>query len=258
MIDIINYTAPDGLLDDRVILITGATEGIGRALARRCASLGATVVLLGRRIERLETLHDEIVTAGHPQPAIYPFNLETTEWSEYEKMAGIIREEFGRLDGIVNNGGMLGELSPIEHYDPYLWFRVMQVNLNSAFLITRACLPLLRLSTDPSILFVTSSVGESGRAHWGAYAVSKFGVEGLAQVLADELENSGARVNLINPGSTRTDMRRSAYPMEDHTDLARPDDVLPAYLYFLGPDAKGVSGLRIDCQPKPDVPDAQR
>lgn len=244
------YQAAEGLLEGRVILITGATEGIGRALSKRCAALGATVIIQGRRVKRLESLYDEIVAAGHPQPAIYPFNLETTEWSEYEKMGGTIRDEYGRLDGLVHNGGMLGELSPIEHYDPHLWFKVMQVNLNSAFLISRACLPMLRLADDSSMIFVTSGVGNAGRAHWGAYSVSKFGVEGLAQVLADELENSAVRVNLINPGATRTSMRRAAYPMEDAESLVEPDAVLPAYLYFLGPDSAGVTGQRIECQPK--------
>ena len=248
--DIVAYDPPDKLLDGRKILITGVTEGIGRALALRCAGLGATAILLGRNIARLESLYDEIIDAGGPKPGIYPFNLETTEWDEYEKITAVISGEYECLDGLVHCGGMLGELSPIEHHDPNLWYRVLQVNLNAPFLLTRACLPLLKRSTDSSVVFVSSSVGRKGRAYWGAYSVSKFGIEGLAQILADETGNIPIRVNTVNPGATRTKLRRSAYPAEEPGSAAAPEDVLAPFLYFLGPDSEGVSNLSIDCQPK--------
>ena len=243
------YEAPDRLLNDRVILISGVTEGIGRALAAKCAALGATIVLLGRKVPRLESLHDEIIEAGGPRPGIVPFNLETTEWAEYEKITDVLGDEYGRLDGLVHCGGILGELSPIEHHDPYLWYRVLQVNLNAPFLITRACMPLLRKSADPSVVFVSSTVGRKGRAHWGAYSVSKFAIEGLAQVLADETENIPIRVNTVNPGATRTKLRRAAFPAEDAGQTAQPGEVLAPFLYFLGPDSRGVSNSSADSQP---------
>jgi len=243
------YEAPDKLLDGRVILISGVTEGIGRALAVKCAALGATTVLLGRNVPRLENLHDEITEAGGSRPGIFPFNLETTEWTEYEKITGVLSKEYGRLDGLVHCGGTLGELSPIEHHDPYLWYRVLQVNLNAPFLLTRASMPLLRKSKDSSVVFVSSTVGRKGRAHWGAYSVSKFAIEGLAQVLADETENIPIRVNTVNPGATSTNLRRAAFPAEDPGKSARPDEVLAPFLYFLGPDSRGVSNLSVDCQP---------
>lgn len=243
------YEAPDKLLDQRVILISGVTEGIGRALAVKCAALGATIVMLGRKVPRLESLYDEITEAGGPRPGIFPFNLETTEWAEYEKITELVSGEYGRLDGLVHCGGMLGELSPIEHHDPYLWYRVLQVNLNAPFLLTRACMTLLRKSADSSVVFVSSSVGRKGRAHWGAYSVSKFAIEGLAQVLADETENTPIRVNTVNPGATRTHLRRAAFPAEDADQSAKPDEVLAPFLYFLGPDSRGVSNLSVDSQP---------
>jgi len=248
MQDIDRYQAPEQLLDGRVILISGATEGIGRALAKTCASLGATIVLLGRNVARLESLHDEIVESGAPQPGIYPFNLATNEYAEYEKIADVLEKEYGCLDGLAHCGAMLGELSPIEHHDPHLWYQVLQVNLHAPFLLTRSCLPLLRKSNDPSVVFVSSGVGRHGRAHWGAYAVSKFGIEGLAQVLADETENIPIRINTVNPGATRTRMRRSAYPAEDADQLAEPGQVLAPFLYFLGPDSQGVSNQSVDSQ----------
>ncbi len=243
------YEAPEKLLDDRIILINGVTDGIGRALATKCAALGATIVLLGRNVRRLESLYDEITEAGGSRPGIFPLNLETTEWAEYEKITEMLSNEYGRLDGLVHCGGMLGELSPIEHHDPHLWYRVLQVNLNAPFLLTRASIPLLRKSEDSSIVFVSSTVGRKGRAHWGAYSVSKFAIEGLAQVMADETENIPIRVNTVNPGATNTKLRRAAFPAEEAGQQAKPDDVLAPFLYFLGPDSRGVSNLRVDCQP---------
>lgn len=243
------YHARPALLKDRVILVTGAGDGIGRALARRSANLGATVVLLGKTIKKLERVYDEIEAAGGPQPAIYPLNLEGASPDEYGDLAAIIEREFGRLDGLVHNAAFLGSITPIEHYSPELWLRVMQINVNAPFLMTRALLPALRKSESASVLFTSSSVGRHGRAYWGAYSVSKFGVEGLTQVLHEELENNTAiRVNAINPGATRTQMRAIAFPGEDASTLPSPDDVLPAYLYLLGDDSRELRGQSIDAR----------
>lgn len=241
--------APD-LLSGRIILVTGAGDGIGRAVALACAEHGATLVLLGRTKSKLEAVYDRIVAAGGERPAMHPFDFERTDWDDYLKTAAAIESEYGRLDGLLHNAGILGDMSPIEHYDVRVWQRVLHVNLTSAFALTRACLPALKHSADASMLFTSSGVGRQGRAYWGAYAVSKFGVEGLTEVLADETEeNTNIRVNSINPGRTRTAMRRAAYPLEDASRLARPEDIVGPYLYLFGPDSRGTTGQRFDCQP---------
>lgn len=241
-----SIAAPDEL-ENRVVLVTGAGDGIGRAVSLAAAAHGATVVLLGRTTRKLETVYDQIIDAGGPKPGIYPMNLEGAVMKDYEELAATIEREFGRLDGLVHNAGILGSKSPIEHYDPMDWHRVMHVNLSAPFLLTRVCLPLLRKAPDASIVFVSSSVGRRGRAYWGAYAVSKFGLEGLMQVLADETEDSQAmRCNSLNPGATRTGMRRQAYPGEDPATLKTPDAVVEPFLYLLGPRSRGVTGKAFD------------
>lgn len=245
-----NYTPPENLLQDRIILVTGAGDGIGRAAAKTFAAYGATVILLGRTIRKLEAVYDEIVQAKHPQPAIYPMNLEGASPKDYEDLAEIISKEFGRLDGLLHNASMLGKLTPLEHYDINQWYQVLQINLNAPYMLTRACLNLLKQSGDASVVFTSSSVGRKGRAYWGAYAVSKFAVEGLMQVLADELEqNTSVRVNSLNPGKTRTKMRSDAYPGEDPNTLPTPDGIMNIYLYLMGADSRGVHGQALDAQP---------
>ncbi len=237
-------------LKDRVILVTGAGSGIGRALAHDLARQGATVGLLGRQSKKLERVYDEIVTRGGPTPALLPFDLENALAPQYDALAEALRTEIGRLDGLVHNAALLGVRSPIAHFDVPTWCRVLQVNLTAAFCLTQVCLPLLEKSADASIVFTTSGVGHVGRAYWGAYAVSKFGVEGLAQVLAHEYQgNDRLRINVIDPGATRTDMRAVAYPGEDPKTLKTPAEITAAYLYLLGPDSRGVSGERVLAQP---------
>lgn len=244
-----SYQAPDNLLAGRVILVTGAGSGIGRAAAHAYARHGATVVLLGRTLEKLEQVYDELEAAGYPQPAIVPLNLETAGEHDYIELTNQLQDTFGKLDGVLHNAGILGPITALENYDPIIWQQVMQVNLNAPFLLTQTLLPLLQLSDDASILFTSSGVGRKGRAHWGAYAVSKFGTEGLTQVLADELENiSAIRVNCINPGATRTSMRAWAYPAENPQDNPTPDEIMPLYLYLMGPDSRSVNGQSLDAQ----------
>ena len=152
----------------------------------------------------------------------------------------------GRLDGLLNNAGILGDRSPIEHHDTTTWLKVIHVNLSAPFLLTQALLPLLHNSEDGSVVFTSSGVGRKGRAYWGAYAVSKFGTEGLMETLAAEVDD--IRVNCINPGATRTAMRKVAYPGEDPTTLLTAADIMPTYLYLLGPDSKGTTGESLNCQ----------
>lgn len=244
-----DYTAPEQLLCNRIILVTGAGDGIGRAAAKAYAAHGATVILLGRTLEKLESLYDEIEAAGYPQPAIVPMNLESATEHEYMELTNTLEQEFGRLDGLLNNAGSLGVRTPIESYDPSIWNQVMQVNVNAPFMLTQALLPLLQESEDASIVFTSSGVGRKGRAYWGAYSVSKFATEGMMEVLADELDNtSNVRVNCINPGATRTQMRATAYPGEPPTTNPAPADIMPVYLYLMGTDSLKINGQSLDAQ----------
>ena len=243
------YSPPPALLAERVILVTGAGDGIGRAAAKSFAAHGATVILLGRTISKLEAVYDEIEQAGHPQPAIYPMNLEGASPNDYENLANTLETEFKRLDGLLHNASLLGTLTPLEHYDIKLWYQIMQINLNAPFLLTQACLGIMKRAPDASIVFTSSSVGRKGRAHWGAYSVSKFATEGIMQILADELEvNTAIRVNSINPGATRTAMRMVAYPGEDPNTLPSPETIMPLYLYLMGPDSHEVNGQALNAQ----------
>lgn len=243
--------APD-LLKDRVILVTGAGAGIGRAAALSFARHGASVILLGRTVNKLEAVYDEIEAAGWPEPAIVPLDLQGATQENYELTAERIGEAFGRLDGLLHNASILGQRTPIELYDPETWNKVMQINVNGPFQLTRACIPLLRESTSASVVFTASSVGRRGRAHWGAYAVSKAANEGLMEVLADELddERHQIRSNSLNPGATRTAMRQLAYPGENPAANPWPEEIMMPYLYLMGPDSTGVTGQAFDAQPK--------
>ncbi len=240
-----DYHPTDDLLEDRVILVTGAGDGIGRAAARAFAAHGATVVLLGKTVSKLEKVYDEIEAAGGPEPAIYPMHLEGASPHDYEELAHVIDVNFSQLDGILHNAASLPYLSRIKDYEAEDWIKVMQVNLNAPFFLTQACLPLLERSTDASVIFTTDEAGHVGKAYWGAYGVSKFGIEGLTQILAAELENSHIRVNCIDPGPTRTALRKRAFPGEDNSDLKSPDDLAPLYLWAIGPDSKGTTGRRL-------------
>lgn len=246
---LLNYTAPPQLLNGRIILVTGAGDGIGKAASLSFAEHGATVVLAGKTTSKLEAVYDQIVAAGGPQPAIYPIHFGGAVAKDYKDMALRLDEEFGRLDGLLHNAGMLGPRNPIQSVDPDKWAEVLQVNLNAPFLLCKYLLPLLAASDDASVIFTGSGVGRHGRAYWGAYAVSKFGIEGLMQVLADEVEaTSNIRVNSLNPGATDTAMRREAYPAEDPSSNPEPHQLMPAYLYLMGPDSRGVHGQMLDAQ----------
>jgi NAD(P)-dependent dehydrogenase (short-subunit alcohol dehydrogenase family) len=243
------YEPAPGSHAGRVILVTGASDGIGQAVAIALARQGATVALLGRSQRKLSRTYDRIVQAGGPKPAILPFNLETAAAPEYEALAEALDREFGRLDGLAHVAGILGDLSPIEQYDVPTWCKVLHVNLTAAFIVTRALLPLVRRSEDASIVFTSSTIARGARAYWGAYAASKFGTEGLMQVLAQEMAGTTrVRVNSVNPGPTRTAMRRQAYPAEDPARLAEPAAVVAPYLYLLAPASAGINGQAIDCQ----------
>lgn len=231
-------------LKDRIILITGAGDGIGRVTAITAAREGATVILLGRTTAKLEAVYDEIVDSGHPEPGIVPMDLASVGVDEVNELASVLDTNYGRLDGVLHNASILGERVPIDQYTPSKWQSVIQVNLNAVFLLTRILMPLLNRSVDGRLLFTSSGVGAVPRAYWGAYSVSKYAVEGLAMVMADELEStSKVRVNIINPGGTRTKMRAEAYPAEDPATLKTAEDLMPLYLYLLSADSASEHGL---------------
>ena len=235
------------LLKERIILVTGAGNGIGAAVAKSCAQYGATVILLDKVIRNLEQVYDAIESAAGIQPAIYPMNLEGASEKDYLDLAATIEKEFGRLDGLLHNAAMLGALIPIAHFESELWYKILQVNLNAPFLMTRACLNLLLQSKDASILFSSDSAGKRGKAYWGAYGISKAASENFMQVLADEMEaNTCVRVNSFDPGPVATAFRSLAYPGENPQRIARPEDVVAPHLYLMGPDSKGVTGKQFN------------
>lgn len=248
-IDPRSYTYPGDILNDRIILITGSSDGIGRALALHAAELGARVILHGRSVPKLEKIYDVIESIeGAPRPSIAVLDLESANAESYTTLAQSIDSEFGRLDGLVHNAGILGERFSIEQYDAVTWQKVMHVNVTATFALTQVFLPLLQASEDPSVIFTSSGVGRTGKAFWGAYAASKFATEGLSQVLADEHRHGKLRSNCINPGATRTSMRLAAYPAEDRDLLKRPEEILAPYIYLLGPDSQGITGESLDAQ----------
>lgn len=249
MTDPRTYSPAPDLLKDRVILITGASDGIGKAVALAAAAHGAQVILHGRKVNKLEAVYDTIVNAGQPRPSILPLDLEKAGAEQYEQLMKALEDEFGRLDGLLHNASMLGERAPVAHHDVGKWLRTMHVNVNAPFILTRCCLPLLQRSTDPSIIFTSSGVVPRPRPFWGAYLASKCASDGLMKMLAQELDTQPAvRVNGINPGAVRTNMRLQAYPAEDRDLLVTAEEIVAPYLYLLGPDSKGVQGQVIDCQ----------
>ena len=243
------YPPDNRLLEGKTILVTGAGDGIGRAASLAYANHGATIILLGRTVAKLESVYDEIEAAGGAQPAIFPLDLNSAGNEEVIAMTQAVGENFGHLDGLLHNASVLGERRPIESATLAGWLEVMQVNVNAQFLLTRHLLPLLQAAPSASIIFTSSGVGRKGRAFWGAYAVSKFATEGFMQVLADELENTcKVRVNSLNPGATNTAMRRMAYPSETPTDNPYAEDIMSAYLYLMGEDSDGITGQALNAQ----------
>jgi NAD(P)-dependent dehydrogenase (short-subunit alcohol dehydrogenase family) len=242
------YPITASSLAGKIILVTGAGDGIGKQAALTFANAGATVILLGRTVKKLEAVYDQIVAAGAPEPAIVPLDMKGATKSHYQAMCSTIIEQFGRLDGLLQNASILGVLSPFEHIDESSWNDIMQVNLTAQFLMTQALMPALKRAEQASIVFTSSAVGRQGRAFWGPYAVSKFATEGLAQVMADEYHGSTIRINVVNPGATRTTMRSKAYPAEDASKLKTPADIMPLYVYLMSDDSIAVTGQSLNAQ----------
>jgi NAD(P)-dependent dehydrogenase (short-subunit alcohol dehydrogenase family) len=226
-------------LDNKIILITGAGDGIGKAAAIECGKRGATVILLGRTLKKLEAVYDEIVAAGGPEPALYPLDMEGAQPKDYQDMQATLDKEFGRLDGVLHNAAWLGALMPVEHYNTTLWYRVMQINLNAVFMLTQASIPLLRKSESASVIY---NVDQKSYAYWGAYGVANAGQISLMKILADELESEKISVNALDPGKVNSNIRMRSFPAEDKTGMKLPADVAPAFAYLLSDAIAGTHG----------------
>ncbi len=249
--EIRNFTAKEHCLKGKTILVTGAGAGIGRVAALSYARLGATVLLLGRTSSKLEAVYDEIESSGGRQPALLPMDLEKASYEEMQQLEGLINKEFGQLDGILHNAGILGELTPLEMYDVDTFAKVMQVNFTATFMLTQALLPLLKDAANGSIVFTSSSVGTHPRAFWGAYALSKQGVEGMSDIFTQETKNTtNLRFNCINPGGTRTNMRAHAFPGESPMSLKTPEDIMAGYICLMSDASIGVRGQVVALQSK--------
>ena len=237
-------------LQNKVILITGAGDGIGRVAALEYAKAGATVILLGKTVKKLECVYDEIVEAGGPQPAIVPLDMKGATKQHYRDLAATIENQFGRLDGLLNNAGILGSLGPLEHFCVSTFENIMKVNVTAQAVLTKYMFPILRKSDNASVIFTSSGVGREGREFWGAYAISKFAVEGMMQTWSKEVTKTNIRINCINPGATQTSMRAAAYPGEDRSKLAKAIDLMPTYMYLMSDRSIGINGQSIDAQQK--------
>ena len=232
-------------LKDKIILVTGANRGFGKAMTLDLAKAGATVIMLGRDLGSLETTYDEVVNAGFAEPILYPLDLEGATPEHYEQLQKDILDNFGRLDGLIHNAGIIGTMMPIEQYDLKLWYSTIQINVNAPFMLTQFLIPVLSKSKDARILFLSSSVGRTAKAYWGAYGVSKFAIEGLSKTLAEELEKTNIRVNSFDPKRMRTEMRRTAYPAENSDNNPLPESVSSAIVYLMSEAAKSLNGEQL-------------
>lgn len=240
-----DYSVTQGELKDKIILVTGANRGFGKAMTLDLAKAGATVIMLGRDLGSLEGAYDEVVDAGFAEPILYPLDLEGATPEHYEQLQKDILDNFGQLDGLIHNAGIIGTMMPIEQYDLKLWYSTMQINVNAPFMLTQFLIPVLSKSKDARILFLSSSVGRTAKAYWGAYGVSKFAIEGLSKTLAEELEKTNIRVNSFNPKRMRTEMRRTAYPAENSDNNPLPESVSPAIVYLMSEAAKSLNGEQL-------------
>jgi NAD(P)-dependent dehydrogenase (short-subunit alcohol dehydrogenase family) len=231
-------------LDGKKALVTGGAKGIGKAIAAAYLKEGAEVIICGRNEINLKAACNDFGKLG----AVDYIVADISQRDDVKRLADTVAEKWGSLDVLVNNASILGERKPVSEYPEDVWEEVIDINLNAQFFVTKALLPLLMESKSSSIINVSSSVGRKGKKEWGAYAASKFGLEALTQVLADELGESGPRVNSVNPGGTRTDMRADAYPDEDPQSLPSPEDISPVFVYLASDDSIGVTGKEFNAR----------
>ena len=245
-----DYLPRSDLLAGRVILVTGASSGLGRAASLAYARHGATVALLARDADRLEMVYDEIVASGGAEPAMFPYDLAAADDRSLETLAGSIAHHLKRLDGVLHSAHQFYSLTPLELQTLEQWQTLMRVNLIAPFALTRACLPLLKQAPDASVVFTGETHGHHPGAYWGGYAVAKSGLETLTRIWADELSSvESLRVNTLIPGQVATTLRTRTHPGLTPDSLPGIDALMPWYLYLMGEDSRSVRGQIIECQP---------
>lgn len=241
-----NYAPAADLLKDRVIIVTGAGQGLGRMAAREYAQHGATVVLTGRSVARLELTYDAIVAAGGPEPAMLPFDLAKADDAAFHGFAQTVHGSFGRLDGILHCAAHFVPLAPVAVQTLDQWLELLRVNLAAPFALTRACLPMLKRAEDAAVVLVGESHGAQPKAYWGGFAVAKAGLHALAAIWSQELGQSSVRINCLIPGPVASPQRSQSHPGESPGTLPALETLAPACLYLMGPDSRNVSGCLLD------------
>ena len=240
-----SYEINEGDLEGKVILVTGANRGLGLATTIDLARAGATVIMLGRDIGSLEYAYDKVLDLGYKEPILYPLDLEGATPEHYQELQDNIITNFEKLDGLIHNAAILGTMMPIDQYDIRLWYATLQINLSAPFMLTQFLIPLLNKSDDARILFLSAEQGREAKAYWGAYGVSKFAIEGFAKTLSEELEKTNIKVNTLDPGVMRTEMRRASYPAEDTTKNPLPESKSPAIVYLMLPVSSKYNGKKL-------------
>ena len=234
-------------LKNKVILITGAGGGLGSTAALALAKNGAHIILLDKNIAKLEVVYDAILAVNAPEPIIYPFDLAGANENDYQELANTITEEYGSLQGLLHSAVEFSSFTPVSQFGTKEWGHTLNVNLNAAFILTRMLLPVLEKSRHASIVFTSDSSARKAHAYSGAYGVSKIAMEGLAKILAEELEAANKiRVNTLIPGAVDSPLRKRAYPAEDKAKLPTMASLAPAYLYLFGSQSVGVTGQAIE------------
>jgi len=240
-----SHKVREGELEGKVVLVTGANRGFGLAMTMDLSKAGATVIMLGRDLGSLEHAYDDVINQGFQEPILYPLDIEGATPENYQSLQDDIFNQFEKLDGLIHNAAILGTMMPVDQYDIKLWYSTLQINLNGPFMMTQFLIPLLNKSDDARILFLSAEQGREAKAYWGAYGVSKFAVEGFAKTLSEELEKTNIRVNTLDPGAMRTEMRRAAYPAEDTTKNPSPESKSPAIVYLMLPVSLKYNGKKL-------------
>lgn len=241
------FNASPDLLAGKNIVISGASGGFGSSISLAASKLGATIILLGKNLRKLEGLYDEIEKQGGPQPAIFPINYEGATEADYENLHLTLSNEFGDIHGLVHAAAMLGQPAPFELQDVESWYQTLQVNLNARFLLTRACLPLMKSTTQAQVLFIND---EKVNAYWGAYGVSGWACDGMMKMLAAEMEGGPIQVNTLHPGPTLTAMRIRAYPGAGSNDTLPPASAYDSLILMLLAGAHDFQGEIISYRPQ--------
>jgi len=229
-----DYAPRPESFEDKIILVTGAADGIGRAVTIGLAEAGATVLMLDKKARHLEKLFDQIMERGFVEPIILPVDLMEIDPESATRLAQAVNDDFGKLDGLLHNAAELGSPSPLDQYDMEYWNEVMHTNLQAPYFITRAMLPLLKADYSTNIVFTTADVGREPQAYWGAYSIAYAGLEAQMRIWSEELENiSNIKINSLDPGAIRTSLRRRSHPGEDQQSLPMPQSIVAAYLKLL-------------------------